>query len=167
MMPAMTPPRLVTTWALVMMLGMPARVPAEPVVVVGSRVRLTLAEPNPRFVGIVTAVDERTVAVVSPEGGAFGVPLADITRVELSLGRRTNAVKGFLIGAAVGVVMGPALCDQCTSGERADAILAGLFTYSLVGGGIGFLVKTERWMDVAPPTAASLPKASLGVSLRF
>jgi hypothetical protein len=92
------------------------------------------------------------------------VPLSYLARLEVSRGRKSNALKGLLIGSVVGVGVGAALgiwgasrptstseAVWCYEGTAACAAVGGLVVGAaggLVGLGIGALSKTERWEEV-------------------
>ena len=127
--------------------------PLGTVLAVGTKVRLrsSAIEGQPR--GIVASVDEMAVTLTADGGRPVTIPLASITALEASLGRRRNALQGLAIGAVSGALLGLAFnVDSNNCGDESDnfcsrgeAIGAGSFTFALLGTGIGALIKSERW----------------------
>lgn len=101
-----------------------------------------------------------------------GIELGSGIRLDQSLGRRSRAGTGALIGAGVGAAVtilflsgfcgGDTLCDGDEQ-LRAAAIfgLPGL----ALGAGIGALIRAERWAPVSPVTLRSAPRLQLGIQL--
>jgi hypothetical protein len=114
-------------------------------------------------VGTVAALETDTLTVkVEERAVALYVPLADITKLEVRRGQKSNAGKGALIGLGVGVVVGGVLgfnlceMDETKSGCEIHehifgSLMSGAF-FGLLGGGIGALIgaasKTDRWETV-------------------
>lgn len=138
---------------------------ADPNVAVhpGSRVRVTAASPG--FTGSVTGtlvkVGPDTLMIIDPKGGAVSeLPLDSVQRIEVSRGS-SLARRGFLIGAAIGVLTAVAISGDETlacNGYSEPARVCGSserFAYSAfaVGfyGGMGALIgsrrKTDTWSD--------------------
>ncbi|MDH3457542.1 MAG: hypothetical protein OER90_11955 [Gemmatimonadota bacterium] len=91
---------------------------------------------------------------------AMNCPLSSVSRLEVSRGRKSNAVKGLAIGSVAGVVVGAVLGVVASTGSgetlcywgtvecgASGAAAFGVFG-GLVGLGIGALSKTERWEEV-------------------
>ena len=101
-----------------------------------------------------------------------------VTSVEVSLGRRSNAGKGALIGgligAAAGITYGLILCEgDCEAGNFTAGALFGAMgagAGALVGLAIGLATKSEEWEEVTPlPVRAGYRngESSVWVSLRL
>jgi len=91
-------------------------------------------------------------------------PLASVTRLDVSRGRRSNALKGLGFGAAAGAVIGAAVgawgahrdtptseavfCYEGTAACAAGGALAVGAFGGLVGLGVGALAKTDRWEEL-------------------
>jgi hypothetical protein len=108
------------------------------------------------------------------------VPLSSVTRLERSLGKRSNAGKGALLGGLVGAAAGVALvlvargedCDgPCT--PYAAIVGAGFVGAGTVLGAItGAAIKTERWEAASlgriGVSAAPRPRGgAVALSVRF
>lgn len=129
----------------------------------GSRVRVTAASPT--FTGAVSGtlvkVGSSTLMIMDPKGGAVSeLPLDSVQRFEVSR-PGSRARRGFLIGAAVGVLTAIAIsgdetitCNApteparlCDNSEKAlySAVAVGL--YGGIGAWIGSRRKTDTWSD--------------------
>lgn len=146
-----------------------------------SRVRITA--PDLRADPIVgTIVEKKAETWIVDSGIAevdpLEVPLASVTRVEVSQGLETHVAKGLGIGVLAGSVMGVLIGyaqgdDDCSADREAgsfclevmsagDKAAAFGFGLGLVGGAIGAvsgLFPTEKWEE------AALPQPALGLSL--
>ena len=143
----------------------------QPDVQAGQRVRVS--HNGSQTVGTVVAVLADTpVLEVEAPAGRRAVPLATLDRLEVSLGRKTQAGKGALIGLLVGGVAGVAtgvlVCAPNPSCEGEDDSLTGLVALffggigALAGTGIGALIGgitlVEQWQPIP------LDRVSLGIS---
>ncbi len=145
-----------------------AQVPVRP----GARVRVTGRFCQPVYSNCVLGRPERRVGtfvawksdslVMKSKGDILPAPQDFVTRLEVSLSRKSNAGGGAKIGALVlgipGVIAGltfPGVCaftcSEPTSEERAKlAILLGAIgagTGALIGAVIGSAIRPERWVD--------------------
>ncbi len=134
-----------------------------PPIETGSRIRVTApALGVDKLVGHSVEADATQVRVqVEDQAAPLTISLADVTRFEVSQGRKSNALKGLGFGAVIGVSTGAVLGLLASSGESYDnpcegntvacaavgAAAVGV-TGALVGLGIGALTKSERWEDV-------------------
>jgi hypothetical protein len=157
----------------------------------GTRVRITQPGQQPRIAAVVTGSGD-TLFVRWPEfANTTAIPLAEVSRLEVSTGRHRNVLKGALVGTlsagAVGGVLGAATYAPCTSTEAFGCLLepAGRGESALlggvVGGVLGLIVGTlvglpsrEGWqrmpLDTRRVSVAVTPRASstgLGLSVRF
>lgn len=155
-------------------------VPLGTVLGVGTHVRLKSSAIAGRPRGIVASVDEMAVTLTGDGGRPITIPLASITRLEASTGRRRNALQGLALGAVGGALLGFAFdvdsrdCgpDSDNFCSRGEAVGAGAFTFGLLGTGIGALIKSDRWSTVSfVPVRAKVGQRQTGfgvlVSLRF
>jgi len=107
------------------------------------------------------------------------VPVTQVARLEVSLGRRSNidhgAKRGLLIGAGVGLVLGLASAAD-TSGyvcDGAACVLQGTLgvaaTGAALGAGIGALSSRDIWRDVPVRTSVVLVPLTqrVGIGLAF
>ena len=118
----------------------------------------------------------------------LAIPLASVTRLEVSRGRKSNAGRGAKIGALVlgipGVIAGLALVGRelcgglgsCSDvGPEVVVVLGavGAGTGALIGAVIGYAIRTERWVDLPPDQLRVnlVPQRDgrfgLGLSVRF
>ena len=82
--------------------------------------------------------------------------MASITSLEVSLGRKRNTIRGLVIGAASGVLIGviapvdPNNCGYYSDNfcSREKALLGGVVGGGGLGAGIGALIKSDRWSRV-------------------
>jgi hypothetical protein len=157
----------------------------------GARVRITTAGSE-RQIGTVVAQRGDTLLVKWPEvANAVAVPLAGISRLDVSTGRHRRVVKGLVLGTAVGSVtgalIGAASYEPCEATEAFDCFLEpenraqSAVVSGVVGGALGLVVgslvglaRHERWKPVSlgehRVAFAVTPRAHgtrLGVSLQF
>jgi hypothetical protein len=143
----------------------------------GSRVRIRSSAVKGRPQGFVVALDDDVVTLANDGGHRVQVPVASITALETSVGRRRHWLRGAAIGAMVGLLVGltakleptldresmAVLGDVCFGFQgfcsRGEAVRTLLPSFALLGSGIGALIKTDRWSDIAlnatPPPAES------------
>jgi hypothetical protein len=139
----------------------------EPPLPLGSRVRITYERPEtsateawrPLLVqeGRLAGWTAESIALES-DGRASEIPVALLSRLEVSRGTTGHALTGALIGAGVGAVgtvvlmIGSAGDSEYTAGL---AFLLGTGMFVLpgigIGAGIGALVRTDRWETVPLP----------------
>lgn len=130
----------------------------EPPIAPGDRVRVTAWSVVPgRPVGTVLAFGADT-CVLQLEGRAepLALPLASVTRLEVSRGQKSNAISGALVGGALGA--GIALFGSTIAwlNSAEDFGLGGAaYVVGVLGGagaGIGLLLGatsyTDRWEEV-------------------
>lgn len=130
----------------------------------GARVRVTAPDLGlQRSVGTCLAVSNDSIRL---QGGAgiLDIPLASMTALDVSRGRKSNALRGLLIGSIVGAPIGAVLggvgshretptseapwCYEGTAACVASHALVVGAVGGLVGLGIGALSKTDRWEEV-------------------
>ena len=90
--------------------------------------------------------------------GGFGTPINSITKLEVSRGRKSNAVKGALLGGIpTGLIIGGLVAALCASpdigcsnglGLVAAGFGVGFVGGAFIGGVIGALSTTDRWEEV-------------------
>ena len=153
----------------------------------GARVRLYASQTADgrygRFVGRIVRWVPDSLTLKPEDDLPVVVPVASITRLEVSRGRRSNWAEGagigLLVGAATGaIVFGLASGDcegWCFTAESAAA--AGAVVFGGLGGVIGLIAgastTTERWVEVplARLRVSFAPQRdgrfALGLSMRF
>jgi hypothetical protein len=154
------------------------------VLAIGSRVRITSTAVQGRPKGLVVALDEGVVTLATDGGLPVKVPLASITALETSLGRKRNWLKGAAIGALGGLVVGLAapvdsndlLCGSSSYSanfcSRGEAVATSSLGGAALGAGIGALIKSDRWgsvtLAVARPQGRLTQSAfGLAATIRF
>ena len=144
-------------------------------VAVGSRVRVTSQETGAKpLIGQVVALEPGVVVLVGEGGsGEERVPVAPSTTLEVSRGKRSQAGRGAMIGAAVGAMPGLLMTfgDYNTDkGNPAAVSLVGAAAGAAIGSLVGLVLTSENWLpaDVPVVTAgiAPIPRgASISVSV--
>lgn len=152
----------------------------------GARVRITQAGQQPR-VATVVAHTRDTLLVRWPDlTNTVAVPVAEISRLDVSTGRHRNLVKGMVLGtvggAAVGALVGALAYQPCTGNcldlfdREGSALLGGalLGTLGFVVGTLAGLPSHDTWQRVsldggrvAVAVRSRAQGAGLGVALRF
>ncbi len=149
---------------------------AQDTLTAGDKVRVTTDKE--RVVGYLTAIEGDQLTL----DASLVLPLASVTRLEVSRGQKSMAGRGALIGAGAGavagVVTGLAVCAASSCGFEAD--LTGVVALvlgaggALVGAGIGALIgsfiKTDRWetvpLDRIRVSLTTIAPGSLGATVR-
>jgi len=136
----------------------PSALGQEPAV--GERIRVRTTSNIPQVVGTLETRESDYLVVRTTESGPMNIAWADISRLQVSRGTKSNAGKGALIGAGVGLGSATALTIGVCSSPDADcsedggAIVLGFTMFvgggALVGALIGLVARSERWVDVPP-----------------
>ena len=154
----------------------------------GARVRIKTRDDAKPRIAIVVAHTADTLSVRLPEfANTVAMPLDEITRLDVSLGRHRNVTRGIVVGTVaggtVGALVGAMSYQKCTSQcllapeDRAQSAAIG----GIVGGGLGFLVgsltglaRQDDWkrvpLDGKRVAVSVRPRshgAALGVTLEF
>lgn len=144
-------------------------------VMVGQRVRLT-TDSGP-WIGTLVRQDSGGLTLQGPglsDSSVVTVSVDRIRRIDVSLGRQSNAGKGaaigFGVGATLGLVAGIACASsdsflQCTTGDVVQATLGAGLMGAGVGALIGLASNSEHWEPVSTGSAVriSLTPRRLGV----
>lgn len=136
-----------------------------PTIAVGSRVRVTHPGEG-RRVGTVLAFTSDSLTVRWAAAGLSTLPLAQVTRVEVSRGRHPRklrgAGRGFLVGASAGAPLGAAQYEkpECSGstglsfcqdfGRGGSAVGSGILI-GIAGAAVGAIVgsrRRDRWHEV-------------------
>ena len=125
----------------------------------GDRIRLVAPPlfPQPE-IGVFTSHDETLLYVDLLVTGAdsVAIPLRNLSSLEVSTGRDHKTWTGLAIGAGVGLLAGAlltsAFCSDpdssCDTHEAAPAVLIVAVPFAALGGIVGSMVQTERWVEV-------------------
>lgn len=148
----------------------------------GQRVRVT-EQNGEKTIGQLVEVGGETVTLqLAKSGQRRIIPRVGIQSFEVSKGQRTNMVRGMLIGAGagglLGAVVGAAAGDSCEQkgpfctpkGFNAGVTgVAGLVVGALAGTLTGAFVRTEKWTDpvTLPAPTVSFGITSKGIGLRI
>ena len=148
----------------------------------GARVRVSAAGALAgRLTGIVMARTADSLTLARSNAGPITVPIARLTRAELSRGKShgLGAIKGLVLGAGVGLLLGltPIPESDCGSGRcdvkqsRAEFMGQMMVGAGGLGAGIGAIAGSERWERYAmlKPVSLALPlrHGVVGVSARW
>jgi hypothetical protein len=139
----------------------------------GDQVRVTTTAPAARFAGRLVALGDSDLAVSLDPRRTARIPRRAVQRLEIDMGMERNAYLGSRVGALFGFVAGlgwglstPMRCRwgesglfsfgtiECASdiGGRSGWVLMhamfGGAAGGMVGGALGFLVRTDRWEAV-------------------
>jgi hypothetical protein len=157
-----------------------------PVVTEGSRIRVSTeperVHPNPLVTTLVRLTTD-SMTVIAPSGGAeLSIPNSAVTRLEVSAGKQSRALRGagigLLTGAAVGGLawkLSSTSCegDLCDSGF--DDVVSSTFgavalvTGAVGGAAVGLIVgaarPAERWEPVPLADRSARPQTGYGYRL--
>jgi len=148
----------------------------------GARVRVTVPrDSRDPYVGTLDRLSSDSLTLrIESRAPVLTLPLTRVRRIEVSAGETSKVVTGGAIGFGVGATASllflAGFCSDpdtlCGGDEwlRAFAFIA--LPSTLVGAGIGLLIRTERWREVelAPPAALHslrAPRWHIGLSLPF
>jgi hypothetical protein len=128
---------------------------------VGSRVRITSGPGGQPTIGTVAALEADAVVLRHSRTEALlRLPVAEIQMLEVSSGRKSQAGRGAMMGAAIGAMPGVLLTfgdysdDVHGDGPSPAAVVTmGAAGGVLVGAAIGWALKTERWLPGEVPKA--------------
>jgi len=147
----------------------------------GDRVRVHFTEYQLVMAGNTARRDSQTVELIGVldrlqtdslyvepghSEGSSAIPLADVSTIEVSRGRKNNTLKGMAIGTGIGFgagfLTGVLMCSgancEVTGGE------AGL-VIGVIGGGVGFLLGTAIGAARSGDLWENIPLSDLQVTL--
>jgi hypothetical protein len=141
----------------------------------GQRVRVTASNlGHSRLEAQFTALDNATLVVTADS--TVRIPLADVTRLEIWRGRRSHPVLGAALGFMTGALAGLAVAGAFPEGEDQEEMAIypaiGAAAGLLLGTGIGFAVRTDRWVAVPLDRVGSHARAggrtlNVGIAIRI
>jgi hypothetical protein len=144
-------------------------------VAVGSRIRVTSEEAGSQpIVGQVVALEPGAV-VLSGEGGVDHkrILIVPSTTLEVSTGKKSQAGRGAMAGAAVGAMPGLLMTTgdyNTDKGNPAAVSLGGAAAGAVIGSLVGLMFKQENWLPADMPVVAAgiapIPRGA-AVSLRL
>jgi hypothetical protein len=143
---------------------------------VGARVRVTGPEVGTEpLIGTVVGLEPDAILVRGGSAGATPkrILVAPTTTFEVSGGRKSQAGRGSMLGAAVGAVPGflMAVGDYNTDDHNPGAVTAlGAVAGAAVGAAVGWGLKSEQWLPAGVPsvTAGIAPlRGGVGFTLRI
>jgi hypothetical protein len=137
-------------------------------VVPGDRIRVGGDVPGGTLIGTFVRSTQDSVWVQRLDRpDTVSVALGSGTRLERSLGRRSRAGMGALIGAGVGAALTVAFLSGfcggdtlCNGDEQVIAVVVFGLPPVAIGAGIGALIRVEHWAPItlgAPGTSGSRP----------
>lgn len=113
----------------------------------GTRVRLTApGSGHQPLIGSILAVDETTLTVADQDGTAVKVPRRLVTRLDVSRGRKSQALPGLLAGAIAGAFIPAALPYFPSKGG--DLLAGSMAGFAVIGALVGAHQKTDIWEKV-------------------
>jgi hypothetical protein len=129
--------------------------------------------------GILVNADSATIALVPENAPPLGanqlvVPSTSVGRFELQTGSKRHWLYGLVAGVALGVALGftldvdPVACeyDYDYACSRGEAVAYSALGFGVLGGGVGALIKTDRWTPVALDALAPPPPRVSGIAPR-
>lgn len=175
---------LLVTLALGPLASASTQEPPEP----GQRVKVrysctTISWKDCSSEGIVVRLDADTLVLMAAADSTMTFPVASVTRLELSLGQKSMAGRGAVIGLALGGVGGGVLVgaacanDPFTQHATVPCAAVGAVVFgaggALIGGLIGAMSTGTRWEEVPLERlrVSFVPqrdgRLGLGLSVRF
>ena len=147
----------------------------------GRRVRIHQQGGQP-LVGAFVTADSTTLSIVTAPKDTVHLRQSAVTGVDLSLGTKSHAGKGALIGLGAGMLVGAiagaaSSCSVDAEVPPAACAVAGALVFGALGTGVGALfgamTQTEQWQPTAWPTLGFRPggldgtQLALGLHLQF
>ncbi len=129
----------------------------------GDRIRFVAPPEYPVWVkGDVVSLDDGVLRVdrMKSHGGPLEIYLADVTRLELGVGRERHTLLGLGIGTGVGLVLGGLLAwafcedpDTVCDGFEEVPVIVGVVTlpFAAVGGLLGTFTYDDVWEEIPLP----------------
>ena len=165
--------RVLLAGLLLLALPSAARAQQSDLLAIGSRVRVTSPEAAAQpLVGRIVALEPDAVVVLAEgDHSQTRVPVTSSTSLEVSGGRKSQAARGAMLGAAIGALPGVLMTfgDYNTDkGNPAAISLAGATAGAALGSLIGLALKSEQWLPARMPTVrASVAPVPRGAAISF
>lgn len=129
-----------------------AAAPPDPLLRVGSLMRVQSDTGSEPVKGTLVGVDEKALKLATI-GWSLTVPVETIRKAEVRVGRRRRILEGLALGMGVGALISqawevdPRQCggDTGTHCSRGAAVLGGMAAYGALGAGVGATIKKDRW----------------------
>ena len=100
------------------------------------------------------SASEQEIVLAIPDSEPRAIPRGAVTRLEWSRGYHRHPIPGAVIGGLLGGAFfgyaSLALCDAASCAVSLAAVGVGAALGALPGAGVGALVKTRDWAEVAP-----------------
>jgi hypothetical protein len=150
----------------------------QPVLPTGARVRVHAVGDAASLIGTVAYQSPSQLAVIRSPGDTAIVSAATISRVEVSAGRRSNALRGAKIGSISGATIGALLGAAALAMEEgsffdygAEVIPLSMIGGGLFGGAVGLLIgaasSSERWVPAGGVIAVRPAGGGIALSATF
>jgi len=146
----------------------------------GARVRLEVTGEARPITGTLAGQDGGNLLLIGTAGDTARIASTAIPSLEVSRGRRSNALRGAAVGALVGGISGAVLGVAAMSDDGgfldfgAEMIPIGMAGGALIGGTAGLLIgalsHSEQWERSTPPAIVIGPSSHglrLAANLRF
>lgn len=150
----------------------------QPALAAGARVRVHPVGDAATLIGTVAYLTPLQLAVLrSPDDTAI-VPVARIARVDVSAGRRSNALRGAKLGSISGATLGALLGLAALAVEEdsyfdygAEVVPLSMIGGGLLGGTVGLLIgaasSSEQWVQAADVVAVRPTGRGMTLSATF
>jgi hypothetical protein len=171
--------RVVRIWpqAALLALGAAVSAPADDSpadLTVGARVRVAAPTfSDKQITGRLLRPPSEVLEIALKDGVVQSIPVASISKLQISSGKKRHVIQGAVAGALLGVgyTLIAARCTHQICGDDDYTKLAII----VIGGGatavgalVGAAVKTERWTPIpAPRPRVRGPSVAFSVSFRF
>jgi hypothetical protein len=142
----------------------------------GTRVRIRTTGTRSPLIGTVAYQTPSELGVLRAAGDTATVSLAAISRVDMSGGRRSNAMPGAKMGAVTGATLGAMFGVVLLAADSwldygAEVIPISMLGGGILGGGVGLLVgavtSSERWLPANGLVAVTPAAGGAAVSASF
>jgi hypothetical protein len=147
----------------------------EPQVAPGDRVRVTAPtiDRDPLVGTLVSMGPDTCVLEVEGRAEPLALPLAPVTRLEVSRGQKSHTLWGAGIGLVAGGAAGAAIGSASSRGDEYSGLVTlayaagGAWLGLLFGTAIGAVIRTERWelVDLQPVRVGLTPHGRRGLAV--